>query len=144
MPSGDGQIRYAQGKPGGVPADIIGLGRHLSEIEGFYRVVILRPSLQRTETIVIELNRAPMNEKAFKRQVDHLIHQWAQETLPEQANVILDTAAGSQIEKLDIRKAAEAVENSRAPLPERNSYSVPQENRVTATGARQPQKKDQK
>lgn len=41
-----GQIRYAQGKPGGVPADIIGLGRHLSEIEGFYRALILKPSLQ--------------------------------------------------------------------------------------------------
>lgn len=62
-----GQIRYAQGKPGGVPADIIGLGRHLSEIEGFYRTLILKPSLQRTETIIIELNRAPMR---FARTVE--------------------------------------------------------------------------
>lgn len=109
-----GQIRYAQGKPGGVPADIIGLGRHLSEIEGFYRVVIMRPSLQRTETIVIELNRAPMNEKAFKRQVDHLIHRWAQETIPAQANIIFDTASQSTIEKLDIRQVVEACEKTGA------------------------------
>ena len=96
-----GQIRYAQAKPGGVPADIIGLGRHLSEIEGFYRVLISKPSLQRTETIIIELNRAPMNEKAFKRQIDHLIHRWAQDTLPGQANIIFETASQSIIERLE-------------------------------------------
>lgn len=105
-----GQIRYAQGKPGGVPADIIGLGRHLSEIEGFYRALILKPSPQRTETIIIELNRAPMDEKAFKRQVDHLIHRWAQETIPAQANIIFDTASQSTIERLDVRQIAESTE----------------------------------
>jgi len=110
-----GQIRYAQGKPGGVPADIIGLGRHLSEIEGFYRALILKPSLQRTETIIIELNRAPMNEKAFKRQVDHLIHRWAQDTIPAQANIIFDTASQSTIERLDAHQAIEAPQKTSPP-----------------------------
>lgn len=103
-----GQIRYAQAKPGGVPADIIGLGRHLSEIEGFYRVLISKPSLQRTETIIIELNRAPMNEKAFKRQIDHLIHRWAQDTLPGQANIIFETASQSIIERLEFGSSIQA------------------------------------
>ena len=96
-----GQIRFAQGKPSGVQADIIGLGRYLSEIEGVCNVIVSKPSLERTETILIELNRDPGHEVLFKRKIDTLLYRWAKEFLPDHADIIFQTATNSVIEKLD-------------------------------------------